>query len=141
MDGPHTPLLLSPTPPSADQAPERGFKISLQSKQPLLCWRPYLCSVVLQLKQKSRVSLQCNNKSNKRIVSPFVFLHLLLFAQPSQIEQVPFVASLCRVCTLSPWLHWFSLVSTQSPITRMLGWWKFLIAPQCVCVCAFVSLW
>lgn len=48
--------------------------------------------------------------------------------------QFPFEAPLCRVCTLSPWLHGFSLVPIQSLTTVTFG---LMEAPNCssVCVC------
>lgn len=44
---------------------------------------------------------------------------ILLRESRSQV-QFPFEASLCRVCTLSPWLHGFSLVAIQSLTTVTL---------------------
>lgn len=74
------------------------------------------------------------------LVSCTCCYYLLSCLRESRLQvQLPFVASLCRVCTLSPWLHGFSLVSTQSPTTWTLGWWKLLIAPS-MCVCLWWPL-
>lgn len=99
--------------------PQRGLKVTLRSKQP----SPVLTDVIVfnshpaveadvgfLEKRKRTVSQQL--QSSKKIGSTFSLLHLL-FAQPSQSRrhvQFPFVAALCGVCTLLPWLHGFSLV-------------------------------
>lgn len=117
-----------PSPQSADQGPERGFKISLKGKRPSFKpWRHSFWSILI-LQQKPMMCI-C-------FLAPAVSSCIAASQWGGSRFNSHSWASLCWLCAWSPWLNGFSRVSIQSPTTSTSGWWESLNCPS-----ACLSLW